>query len=256
MKTGFFIGIMALITLNIQAQQPDANTIMEKCRENALAGSMRADVMLTIKEKNGSVRERTISMATKTYPGDVEKRFIKFLAPADIRGTAMLIIDNKTGADEMWIYLPALKKIRRIVSSEKGKSFMNSEFSNADMSSPPASDFVSTHIDGSGQGDQWIIESRPGSEDIADEYGYSRKVSYINSQNYQVTKMEFYNFDNQLFKIIQIKSVFPLNDGKYFIDDMMVNNLTTGRSSEMALKNIETGTRIDDNIFTQQSLGR
>ena len=53
----------------------------------------------------------------------------------------MLIIDNKNIADEMWIYLPALKKTRRIVSSEKGKSFMSSEFSNADMSSPTLSDF-------------------------------------------------------------------------------------------------------------------
>ncbi len=89
-------------------------------------------------------------MTTKSYADGLEKRFIRFIEPADVRGTAMLIVDNENTADEMWIYLPALKKVRRIVSSEKGKSFMSSEFSNADISSPPISDFVNRHLDNSG----------------------------------------------------------------------------------------------------------
>ena len=65
----------------------------------------------------------------------------------------MLVVDNKNQADEMWIYLPALKKTRRIVSSEKGKSFMSSEFTNADMSSPALSDFENKYIVDSAEGD-------------------------------------------------------------------------------------------------------
>ena len=61
----------------------------------------------------------------------------------------------------MWIYLPALKRTRRIVSNEKGKSFMSSEFSNADMTSPSLSDFKISHSPASGQDEQWMIESRP-----------------------------------------------------------------------------------------------
>ena len=80
-------------------------------------------------------------MMTKSYADGLEKRMIRFIEPADVRGTSMLVVDNKNSADEMWIYLPALKKTRRIVTSEKGKSFMSSEFSNADMASPAVSDF-------------------------------------------------------------------------------------------------------------------
>ena len=73
----------------------------------------------------------------------------------------MLIVDNKDVQDDMWIYLPALKKTRRIVSTEKGKSFMSSEFSNADMSSGSNSDFTIRHMPESGKNDTWIIESVP-----------------------------------------------------------------------------------------------
>ena len=64
-----------------------------------------------------------------------------FTSPADVRGTAMLIYDYENKDDDMWIYMPAIRKIRRIVSSEKGKNFMGSEFTNADMSKPNMNDF-------------------------------------------------------------------------------------------------------------------
>lgn len=229
---------------------------MNKCRDLNLAGSLSATLSLSITEKNGASRNRTISMTTKCFSDGLEKRFIKFMEPADVRGTALLVIDNRNSADEMWIYLPALKKTRRIVSSEKGKSFMSSEFSNADMSSPTLSDFVNKHIAGSGSNNQWIIESTPVSEDKADEYGYSRKISYISMDNYQIKKMEFYNFDNELFKTIEIKSVHPLNDGKYMINDMLAFNLLTSRKSEIRFTSINEQAKVEDSYFTVQNLER
>lgn len=217
-------------------------------------GSLGATISLTITEKNNSVRNRTISMQTKSFQEGTEKRVIRFIEPADVRGTSMLIIDNKTLADEMWIYLPALKKTRRIVSSEKGKSFMSSEFSNADMSSPALSDFTNRHLQNSGDNNQWIIESTPVSEEKADEYGYSKKVSYVSCDKYIVKKMEFYNFDNQLYKTIEIKAVQPGLNGKYLISDMYAKNLLNGRSSELKFTNVKMEAVIDDSVFTLQNL--
>ncbi len=247
---------MALPLLQVSAQQPDADQIMNKCRDLSLAGSMSATIKLSITEKNGASRNRTISMTTKSFSDGLEKRFIKFIEPSDVRGTAMLVVDNKNAADEMWIYLPALKKTRRIVSSEKGKSFMSSEFSNADMSAPTLSDFINHHIAGSGSGNQWIIESKPVDEDKADEYGYSRKISYISMDKYQVQKMEFYNFDNELFKTIEIRSVYPLINGKYMVNDMIASNLLTNRKSEILFSNINDKATVDDSYFTVQNLER
>lgn len=237
-------------------QQPDAGQIMDRSRDLSIAGSLRANISLTITEKGGSTRSRTISMTTKSYSDGLEKRVIKFMEPADVRGTAILVIDNKNTADEMWIYLPALKKTRRIVTSEKGKSFMSSEFSNADMASPATSDFTHKHLERSGTNNMWIIQSIPVNEDKSDEYGYSRKITYISMDKNQVQKMEFYNFDNELFKEIEIKSIFPLNAGKYMIKDMVASNLITGRKSEILFSNISEGVKIDDSSFTIQNLER
>jgi len=195
-------------------------------------------------------------MTTKSYADGMEKRIIKFIEPADVRGTSMLVVDNKNSADEMWIYLPALKKTRRIVTSEKGKSFMSSEFSNADMTSPTISDFIHKHLEKSGTDNHWIIESTPVNEDKADEYGYSKKISYISVDKSQVQKMEFYNFDNELFKVIEIKSVFPLGDGKYLVKDMVASNLNTNRKSEILFSKINEGIKVDDSNFTIQNLER
>ena len=247
---------LILPLLQAAAQRPDAAQIMSKSRDLSITGSLSANISLTITEKGGSTRSRTISMTTKSYADGLEKRIIKFIEPADVRGTSMLVVDNKNSADEMWIYLPALKKTRRIVTSEKGKSFMSSEFSNADMTSPTISDFTHRHLEKSGTNNQWIIESTPVNEDKADEYGYSRKISYISIDKSQVQKMEFYNFDNELFKVIEIKSVFPLGDGKYLVKDMVASNLNTNRRSEILFSKINEGVKVDDSNFTIQNLER
>jgi hypothetical protein len=238
------------------AQLPDAGQIMSKSRDLSITSSLSANINLTITEKGGSTRSRTISMTTKSYADGLEKRFIKFIEPADVRGTAMLVVDNKNTADEMWIYLPALKKTRRIVTSEKGKSFMNSEFSNADMTSPAISDFTYKHLEKSGTNNQWIIESTPVNEDKADEYGYSKKISYISMDKNQVQKMEFYNFDKELLKIIEIRSFFSLRDDKCMVKDMVASNLNTNRKSEILFSNISEGVKVDDSFFTIQNLER
>src|SRR5512136_192403 len=142
MRTRVLLLGLLVPLMHVSAQQTDAGQIMNKSRDMSMVGSMSGTINLSIVEKNGAARNRTIAMTTKSYQDGLEKRFIKFIEPADVRGTAMLVIDNKDISDEMWIYLPALKKTRRIVSSEKGKSFMSSEFSNADMASPSISDFT------------------------------------------------------------------------------------------------------------------
>jgi hypothetical protein len=254
-KRTILLGLL-LPLLQAAAQQPDAALIMSNSRDLSITGSLNANVVLTITEKGGSTRSRTISMMTKSYTDGLEKRLIRFLEPADVRGTAMLVFDNKNSSDEMWIYLPALKKTRRIVTSEKGKSFMSSEFSNADMSSPAISDFTHRHMENSGNENQWIIESTPVNEDRADEYGYSRKVNYVSMDKNQVQKMEFYNFDNEIFKVVEIKSFFPLSDGKYMVRNMVANNLNTNRKSEILFSNISEGVKVEDSNFTIQNLER
>jgi hypothetical protein len=256
MKKSMILFLLLLPLLPAEPQLPDADQILSKSRDLTISQSMSATVSLLITDKNGSTRKRTISLLSKSYSDGAEKRLIKFTEPADVRGTTMLIIDNEKADDEMWIYMPALKRTRRIVSSDKGKSYMSSEFTNADMSSPSPADFRNSHLPNSGTNKLWIIESIPINEEKEDEYGFSRKVSYISEDNWQLKKMEFYNFDSQLFKIIEVRSVQPGKDGKYIIKDMVATNLLNGRSSEIAMDNVNLDVPVADSYFSVQNLER
>ncbi len=221
-----------------------------------MTGALKTNMTLTIYEKNGATRVRKISMLSNTF-GGTEKRMIKFLEPADVRGTTLLIVDNDKTQDDMWIYLPALKKTRRIVTTEKGKSFMSSEFSNADMSSAPLSDFRINHLPTSGDNNQWVIESKTISEDKADEYGYTRKITYINKSDMKVQKIEFYNRDNLLARTIEILASQPLQGRQgYIMTEMYAVNHINGRSSRIKYDEVNTTDDIPDNTFTVENMVR
>jgi hypothetical protein len=246
--------LLLLPLLQAEAQLPDADQIISKCRDLTLTRSMDATISLLITEKNGSTRKRSFSLLSKSYPDGTEKRLIRFLEPPDVRGTSMLIVDNEKSDDEMWIYLPALKRTRRIVSSDKGKSYMSSEFSNSDMSSPPISDFNNHHLANSGENNMWVIESIPVNQDKADEYGYSKKITFISVDKSEIRKIEFYNFDNQLFKTLEVKAIQPEKDGKYLISDMVAINHSNGRSSEIRFDKINMEKDISDSYFSVRNL--
>ena len=133
---------------------------------------------------------------------------------------------------------------------------MSSEFTNADLTSSPLSDFRISHLPGSGDNNQWIIESVPVNDDKANEYGYARKVSYIRSDDYQFTKMEFYNFDNEHFRTIDILSVHLLPGGKYTYKNMIAINHRNNRKSEIIYTSISAGASVEDSFFTVQNLER
>lgn len=241
----------------MSAQQSDPVQLMERSRDLTMSGNIQATVTLTITEKNGAIRTRKLNMITKSYDDGTIKRIVKFLEPADVRGTAMLIIDNRNTSDDMWIYLPALKKTRRIVSNEKGKSFMSSEFSNADMSSGSNSDFKIRHMPESGEAGVWVIESVPVSEEKAGEYGYSRKVTYLETGSLKTQKIDFYNFDNELFKTIEILATQPLGTKEgYVMTDMNATNHLNGRSSRVKFDQVNTSATIPDNTFIADNLSR
>jgi hydrophobe/amphiphile efflux-3 (HAE3) family protein len=253
-KKAIILSLLLMIPLYALAQGTSAKEVMDKSRQAMKVESFEAVASLNIHDSKGRVRERTNITASKSYEDGTEKRLIKFLSPADVEGTSMLIYDYDEGQDDMWIYLPALKRTRRIVSSEKGKSFMGSEFTNADMSSPPTEDFKHTILEENA--DQYIIESIPVSTEKKDEYAYARKISTINKKNFVVTKMDFYDNYNEHFKTILIEDTMEVPGGSFIIRHMRAENLSNGRTSEIVMSDIRTGTEIRDELFNVASLGR
>ena len=260
MKTikNLLAALLLIICVNLNAQDNlTGRQIMEKQKEaSKLEGSEMVGTLKIINQK-GRERIRKTSIATKSYGNDINKRIIIFLYPADVKGTGMLVFDYENKNDDMWIYMPALRKTRRIVSSEKGKSFMGSEFTNADISTPNLDDFNYKKL-GTEQVnvDCWKIESTPKDEDIADENGYSKRIIYIGKKDFVIRKTVYYNLDNELHKILEAKNIklIDTENKKYMATEMTMSNKQNGRKSIWIIEEIVVNPNIKDEYFTTDYL--
>ena len=123
--------------------RPDTLAIMEKSLSATKVRNTIADATFTLINKDGEEQVRRTNGYTKLQDnGSDNMRSVRFLSPGDIKGTATLLIEHATGDDDMWIYLPALKKVRRLVASNKKDSFVGTEFSYGDVIGHRTSDWT------------------------------------------------------------------------------------------------------------------
>ena len=126
-------------------------------------------------------------------PNGVDAKFaVKFSTPADIRGTAFLQVEHGDADDDLWIYLPALKKSRRLVASNKKDSFVGSDFSYGDISLPRVAKYRHTIIRNEtiDEVDAYVIESVPIDDTVKSNSGYSKKITWVRSDNFVEAKVE------------------------------------------------------------------
>lgn len=240
---------------------PSARDIMNKWAESRKLDGSEAVVKMSIIDDKGSTREREISMATKLFDGGkTEKRIYRFLSPADVKGTGVLVFDYEDKADDIWIFLPALRKSRRVVSSQRSKSFMGSEFSYADLNIPALNDYTykSVKEESVGGASCWVIEVLPKDKGIAESEGYSKKLYWIEKSNYAVRQGEFFDLKGKLLKVLksdQIKLVDSKNK-RYRAMHMEMTNKQNGRRSVFATQKVAYAPDTKDSYFTTAYLER
>jgi hypothetical protein len=240
---------------------PGADEIMNRSWWSGKLDGSESVMILTIYNKKGQSRVRKMATVSKLYDGgQTEKRLIRFLEPADVKNTGLLTYDYEKDDDDIWFYLPAQRKTRRIVSSEKAKSFMGSEFSYADITPPAVEDFThalkdSESVDGV---ECWVVESVPKTDEIADENGYSKRTGYIGKKDYVARKAVFYDLDGELHKELTVKEVKEVDPKKhrYRPMHMVMVNLQDGRKSEVKTEAIQLRLDIPDDYFTTRYLER
>ena len=249
------LGLGLLAPTQEAAAGPDGKQIMSKVADARKLNGSEAVVKMKILNKKGQARERTLSMATKMF-GDTEKRVYKFLAPADVKGTGVLVFDHSGKDDDVWVFMPALRKVRRIVSSQKSKDFMGSEFSYADLNIPSISDYVYKVLGDETAGGEscFVVEVTPKNDSVAESEGYSKKKYWISKKTYTVRKGLYYNLDGKEFKELSTKDVKNLG-GKYRAMHMEMVNKTNGRKSVFITEKVNV-TSPKDEFFEQSYIER
>jgi len=245
--------IAVILFASLTAKAQTAEEIIKKSREAAKVSGLESVTTLRIIDKKGRERVRVTSMASKDY-GNVEKRIVRFVEPADVKGTGLLIFDYDDKNDDMWLYMPAMRKTRRIVSSDKSKNFMGSEFSNADMSAPNMDDFTFKLLGSEtiNNEDCWKIEAIPVNDEIAEDNNLSKKITFIAKTNYIQQKAIFYNLDEELWKIQLTRKVQELDskNKRFMITDMVMENQLNGRKSIMTMEKVQYNPNVKDEYFT------
>ncbi|MEA4936408.1 hypothetical protein SDC9_133748 [bioreactor metagenome] len=249
------LAICTFFVLGTYAQT--AQEIVKKSNDAVDVGDMEMTSGIFIYDAKGNLRTRQISTASKKF-ADCNKMLIRFLAPADVKGTSLLVYDYDNQSDNQWIYMPALRKVRRILSAEKGKNFMGSEFTNADMGKPNLQDYVyvslgSTELEGKRC---WKIEAKCKNEIIQQENGFSRKVMYIDQNNYLTHKVEYYDLSGQLQRVLLNSAYKKLSGSSYFAFHMVMENMQNGRKSEMKVDKFQNGSKLSENVFSPNVLDK
>lgn len=239
---------------------PSAREIMDKAAVARKLDGSEAVMKMTIDDR-GQTRERKLTMATKLYDGGkTEKRIFRFSSPADVKGTGVLVFDYDASADDVWIFIPSLRKTRRVVSSQRSQSFMGSEFSYGDLNIPSLDEFEyqSVKEEPVAGEDCYVIDVKPKSSDTANSEGYSKKTVWVSKKKFAILKAVYFDLQGKLLKELassDIKVVDPKNN-RYRAMRMEMTNKQTGRRSVFETEKIALAPETKDEYFTPRYLER
>ena len=215
-----------------------------------------AELKMVLANRQGEASTRELRMQTLevTAREEGDKSLIIFDHPRDIEGTAFLSFTKILEPDDQWLYLPALKRVKRISSANKSGPFVGSEFAYEDMLSQEVDkyDYRWLRDEPCGALVCFVVERYP----LYENSGYTRQVTWIDQQEYRVQKVDFYDRKDALLKTLTF-SGYQQYLGQYWrADDWYMENHQTGKSTRLTFENWEFRAGLDDNDFDPNRLER
>lgn len=234
----------------------DAHQVAVNVDERDEGQDQISDLEMTLTNKQGQQRVRKVQMYRKKY-GDDEKSVMFFLEPADVKGTGFLTWDYKDASkdDDQWLYLPALKKVRRIASSNKSDSFMGTDFTYNDMGGFDVEKYTYNllapeTIDGI---ECYHIERLPKDDSVLKETGYGRAEIWVRPDVWLMVKVVFYDKKMAELKTLTLSEIEQI-DGIWTAKTYQMNNVQENHQTTFKFSNHKYNSGLDDEIFTDRRL--
>ena len=249
--------ILLSLPFNLLAQTAEERGLeiaIEADRRDTGFHDSQASMRMILRNKRGDESTRDIRVRALEQLDDGDKSLTMFDKPADVRGTNFLTFTHKTGQDDQWLYLPALKRVKRISSRNKSGPFMGSEFAYEDMSSQEIEKYTYKYLrdEACGELQCFVIERIP-----VDKYsGYTRQIVWLDQQEYRPQKIVFYDRKDAILKTL-VYSNYKQYLGKYWrADEMFMENHQTGKSTRLIWDNYRFQTGLTERDFDRNSLKR
>ncbi|MFO7592699.1 MAG: outer membrane lipoprotein-sorting protein [Pseudomonadota bacterium] len=261
MRTMKFILALSLSLLAVQSAfaAMSAREIMEAVDDRDDGDNRVSDMKMVLIDKNGDKRVRTIRSFEKDKGKD-SQRIMFFLSPADVKDTAFLTYDYDAYEkdDDQWLYLPALRKTKRIASSDKSGSFMGSDFNYADMTSKNlnAYDFKILKEDEVRDEKVWLIEALPKTREEIEETGYKKSVVFVRQDNFVVVRAVHWVNEGNKLKYQDVSGLKKI-DGIWTVTEMSMTTKkgkTTLHKTEIYFDNIKYNQDLSERMFSIRRL--
>ena len=238
----------------LAAEERGLAIAVEADRRDQGFGDQVADLTMILRNRHGQESRRELRIKTLEVDGDGDKSLAVFDRPRDVRGTVLLTYSHPLGSDDQWLYLPALRRVKRIASNNKSGPFMGSEFAFEDLASQEVEKYTyrflrEEELDGHAM---FVVERIPAYENS----GYTQQIEWIDQDEYRTLKVEFYDRRNELLKTLTF-SEYEQYLGQYWRTGRMdMENHQTGKSTTLLWSNYEFRTGLTDRDFDQNSLRR
>jgi hypothetical protein len=214
-----------------------------------------SDATFKLVNQAGEERVRKTHGLSKLIKGTTDNmQLVRFVSPPDVKGTTSLTIEHSDKDDDLWIYLPALKKVRRLVASNKKDSFVGTDFSYGDVIGYKVEDWThkmlrSEAVDGA---DCYVIESLPAKPSVMEESGYSKRVGWVRKDNFVPVKGEFYGEDGELLRTFSAGDVMEVDHANKKFRPMRLEtkNVQTGHKTIITFDNFKSLVGVKDEVFT------
>jgi hypothetical protein len=256
------IALVATLTLpatTVAAEGLTAREIMQRVEDRDEGNPSIIDVEMTLIDKSGKKRLREIR-AFGMDRGEDELQLLFFLSPADLEDTGFLTYDyDESGKDDdQWLYLPALRKTKRIASNDRSGRFMGSDFSYADLTSRDLDQYDYTLMKEAEVGGVkvWQIESVPRTKEEIRETGYTKSILFVRQDNYVVIRSVGWLKKGGRLKYMDVKALEKI-DGVWIGTEI---HMTTKKGQKTLHKtilrngNIRLRQEIDEDFFTVRQL--
>ena len=213
-----------------------------------------ATMVMVLRNRHGQESKREIRSKTLEGAEDGDKTLIVFDKPRDVKGTALLTYTHKVGDDDQWLYLPALKRVKRIASNNKSGPFMGSEFAFEDMTSQEVEKYTYKYLRDEELGGkaQFVVERYP----VDKKSGYTRQIVWVDQAEYIVHKVEFYDRKSELLKTLVLDGYEQYIDQYWRAAKMSMVNHQNGKETDLLWSDYAFENGFKESDFTQTSLKR
>ena len=252
-------------TFNVQQvkaeELPNAGWIIDQVNAVDEGQQVTRKLSMTLTDKRGKVRQRD-TFSYRKYFGNEKRTVLYYLSPTNVKDTGFLTYDYSEVEedDDQWLYLPAMRKSRRISASDRGDYFLGTDFTYEDIKNEGKIEKSDYQFKTIGKEiyngvTHYHIELISIDNKTAKELGYGKGHIWVNADNWIIVKAEYWDTKLNPLKILEVSEIYKVN-GIWTRHQLTINNLKTGHRTEFKFYDVDYLTPVDDRVFSRQSLSR